>query len=122
MSTVKEPAPGVSRATSTDLAKVKSKAELINGRVVHLMPTSYLPNRVAFESHGAWTTTPKRPDKDFLHRQSRIRPGTYFRPRIILAGCCLLHGAAPRESHAVCFGCTHVFCRSAERERLRRRR
>jgi Uma2 family endonuclease len=48
MSTVKEPAPSVGRATTADLAKVKSKAELINGRVVHLMPTGYLPNRVAF--------------------------------------------------------------------------
>jgi Uma2 family endonuclease len=48
MSTVKEPAPGVGRATTADLAKVKSKAELINGRVVHLMPTGYLPNRIAF--------------------------------------------------------------------------
>jgi Uma2 family endonuclease len=48
MSTVKEPAPGFRRATTADLANIKSKAELIDGRVVHLMPTGHQPNRVAF--------------------------------------------------------------------------
>ena len=33
--------------TLDDLARVESKAELIAGRIVHLMPTSRLPNRVA---------------------------------------------------------------------------
>jgi Uma2 family endonuclease len=31
-----------------DLLKVKGKAELIGGRIVHLMPTGRRPNRVAF--------------------------------------------------------------------------
>ena len=54
MSTVKESAPS-SRATIGDLAKVEGKAELIDGRVVNLMPTGYLPNRVAFRIARAWT-------------------------------------------------------------------
>jgi len=35
-------------ATLEDLARVDGKAELIGGRIVHLMPTGRLPNRVAF--------------------------------------------------------------------------
>jgi Uma2 family endonuclease len=35
-------------ATLADLAKVEGKAELIDGRIVHLMATGHLPNRVAF--------------------------------------------------------------------------
>lgn len=35
------------RATIDDLYKVDGKAELINGRIVHLMPTGRVPNRVA---------------------------------------------------------------------------
>jgi Uma2 family endonuclease len=34
-------------ATLDDLQRVEGKAELIAGRIVHLMPTGYLPNRVA---------------------------------------------------------------------------
>ncbi len=48
MSTVTGAAPTSARATAADLAKVEGKAELIDGRVVHLMATGYLPNRVAF--------------------------------------------------------------------------
>jgi Uma2 family endonuclease len=36
------------RATLTDLAKVTDKAELIDGRIVHIMPTGYRPGRIAF--------------------------------------------------------------------------
>lgn len=35
------------RATLQDLYRVKEKAELIGGRIVHLMPTGRKPNRVA---------------------------------------------------------------------------
>jgi Uma2 family endonuclease len=35
------------RATLDDLLKVEGKAELIDGKVVHYMPTGHLPNRVA---------------------------------------------------------------------------
>jgi Uma2 family endonuclease len=35
-------------ATLDDLARVKGKAELIAGRIVHLMPTGRTPHRVAF--------------------------------------------------------------------------
>jgi Uma2 family endonuclease len=48
MSTVTNSAPSSARATTADLAKAEGKAELIDGRVVHLMATGYLPNRVAF--------------------------------------------------------------------------
>jgi len=34
-------------ATLDDLRRVEGKAELIAGRIVHLMPTGYKPNRVA---------------------------------------------------------------------------
>ena len=34
-------------ATLDDLQRVDGKAELVAGRIVHLMPTGYLPNRVA---------------------------------------------------------------------------
>lgn len=36
-------------ATLDDLYRVESKAELISGRIVHLMPTGRMPNRVAFQ-------------------------------------------------------------------------
>jgi Uma2 family endonuclease len=36
------------RATIDDLYRVEGKAELIGGRVVHLMPTGHKPNKVAF--------------------------------------------------------------------------
>ena len=50
MSTVTGSAPGSARATAADLAKVDGKAELIDGRVVHLMAFSapantLMPNR-----------------------------------------------------------------------------
>ena len=48
MSTVANSATSPVRATISDLEKVEGKAELIDGRVVHYMPTGYLPNRVAF--------------------------------------------------------------------------
>ena len=35
------------KATLDDLHRVEGKAELISGRIVHLMPTGYKPNRVA---------------------------------------------------------------------------
>jgi Uma2 family endonuclease len=35
------------RATLDDLARTPGKAELIGGRIVHLMPTGHLPNRIA---------------------------------------------------------------------------
>lgn len=35
------------RATLADLAQVRSKAELIDGRIVSLMPTGFLPSRIA---------------------------------------------------------------------------
>jgi Uma2 family endonuclease len=35
------------RATLVDLSRVEGKAELIAGRIVHLMPTGFLPNLVA---------------------------------------------------------------------------
>ncbi len=35
-------------ATLDDLLKVKEKAELIGGRIVHLMPTGRRPSRIAF--------------------------------------------------------------------------
>jgi Uma2 family endonuclease len=35
------------RATLDDLMKVSGKAELIHGRIVHIMPTGYLPGRTA---------------------------------------------------------------------------
>jgi Uma2 family endonuclease len=35
------------RATLDDLRRVKEKAELINGRIVRIMPTGHLPNLVA---------------------------------------------------------------------------
>jgi Uma2 family endonuclease len=34
-------------ATLDDLRRVDGKAELISGRIIHLMPTGYKPNRVA---------------------------------------------------------------------------
>src|ERR1700722_11550468 len=39
--------PTTRPATLDDLAKVDGKAELIDGRIVHQMPTGHLPNRVA---------------------------------------------------------------------------
>ena len=41
--------PLTTRATLDDLARVAGKAELIRGRVVHLMPTGDLPSDVANE-------------------------------------------------------------------------
>jgi Uma2 family endonuclease len=41
------PATAPARATLADLALTPGKAELIGGRIVLLMPTGYLPNRVA---------------------------------------------------------------------------
>jgi Uma2 family endonuclease len=38
---------GPPRATIDDLYKIDGKAELINGRIVHFMPTGRLPNRAA---------------------------------------------------------------------------
>ena len=35
------------KATLQDLARVPGKAELIGGRIVHFMPTGFLPNRIA---------------------------------------------------------------------------
>lgn len=40
-------------ATLEDLARVDGKAELIGGRIVHLMPTGFLPNRVAARIFGS---------------------------------------------------------------------
>ncbi len=48
MSTVTNSLTSPARATISDLEKVEGKAELIDGRVVHYMPTGHLPNRVAF--------------------------------------------------------------------------
>ena len=45
MSTTSTPASG--RATLADLASTPGKAELIGGRIVHLMPTGLRPNLVA---------------------------------------------------------------------------
>ncbi len=39
----------ITRATLDDLYRVEGKAELINGRIVHLMPTGDLPSDVANE-------------------------------------------------------------------------
>jgi Uma2 family endonuclease len=39
----------VRRATLDDLLKVDGKAELIDGRIVHLMPTGHEPNQIAGE-------------------------------------------------------------------------
>src|SRR5215210_272451 len=36
-------------ATLADLARTPGKAELIGGRIVHLMPTGYRPNLIAGE-------------------------------------------------------------------------
>jgi Uma2 family endonuclease len=41
------PSTTTRRATLADLAKVPGKAELIDGRIVHLMATGHRPNRVA---------------------------------------------------------------------------
>lgn len=41
-----KPSPPI-RATVDDLARTPGKAELINGRIVHMLPTGYRPNRVA---------------------------------------------------------------------------
>ena len=41
------PSTTVRRATLDDLMKVSGKAELIDGRIVELMPTGYRPNRIA---------------------------------------------------------------------------
>ncbi|HEX8201066.1 MAG TPA: Uma2 family endonuclease [Isosphaeraceae bacterium] len=40
--------PTSTRATLADLARTPGKAELIGGRIVHLMPTGHRPNRIAF--------------------------------------------------------------------------
>lgn len=40
---------GSQRATIDDLYRVEGKAELIDGRIVHYMPTGDLPSSVAFE-------------------------------------------------------------------------
>jgi hypothetical protein len=40
-------APRTTDATLDDLRQVKSKAELIAGRIVHLMPTGFRPGQVA---------------------------------------------------------------------------
>jgi Uma2 family endonuclease len=45
MSAASPPAPA--RATLADLARTPGKAELIGGRIVHLMPTGLRPNLVA---------------------------------------------------------------------------
>lgn len=37
------------RATLDDLLRVDGKAELIGGRIVHLMPSGFTPSQVAFE-------------------------------------------------------------------------
>src|SRR4051794_30297615 len=39
---------GQRRATVADLARTPGKAELIDGSIVHQMPTGYWPNQVAF--------------------------------------------------------------------------
>src|SRR5437763_1280085 len=39
--------PATIPATLDDLYRIDGKAELIGGRIVHLMPTGRLPNRVA---------------------------------------------------------------------------
>jgi Uma2 family endonuclease len=43
---VKSPPP-TTRATLSDLERTKEKAELINGRIVFLMPTGFQPSRVS---------------------------------------------------------------------------
>jgi Uma2 family endonuclease len=48
VSTLPPPAPS-RPATLDDLAQVEGKAELINGRIVPLMPTGHLPNQIAGE-------------------------------------------------------------------------
>jgi len=35
------------RATIADLERTREKAELVNGRIIHLMPTGYLPGRIS---------------------------------------------------------------------------
>jgi hypothetical protein len=45
MNAVSPPAPA--RETLADLARTPGKAELIGGRIVHLMPTGLRPNLVA---------------------------------------------------------------------------
>ena len=41
------PPTAPARATLADLARISDKAELIGGRIVHLMPTGYRPNQIA---------------------------------------------------------------------------
>ena len=58
------------RATIDDLLKTEGKGELIGGRVVRLMPTGFLPNRIAASS-------------DTIRRSSimdlfAMSPGRYF--------------------------------------------
>ncbi len=51
------------RATVDDLLAIEGKAELIGGRIVHLMGTGYRPNRVAgrcFRSLDDWAETTGR--------------------------------------------------------------
>src|SRR4051794_39609250 len=41
--------PTSARATLADLARTPGKAELIGGRIVHLMPTGHRPNQIVGE-------------------------------------------------------------------------
>src|SRR3954449_11972960 len=47
MSVTPSTSTAAARATLADLARTSGKAELIGGRIVHLMPTGHRPNRVA---------------------------------------------------------------------------
>src|SRR5260370_33604869 len=65
MATVAQP-----RATLDDLYRTEGKAELIGGRIVHLMPTGYAPNLIAGNISARWREYAKKSGKGagFYHQ------------------------------------------------------
>ena len=84
-------------ATLDDLHRVEGKAELIDGRIVPLMPTGRHPNRIAFriakslDSHAEETGQ----GEAYTDNMGFAVPEALLRPRIVLAGASYYSGPFP---------------------------
>ena len=104
-------------ATLDDLMRVEGKAELIGGRIVHLMSTA-ISLIVAFEIAVSLATCQATGVGAGLHRRHRLRRPAAARPPVLLARCRILRRAAAADDALHPRG-PDVRRRGPQRERLR---
>ena len=93
----------VQRATLDNLYRTPGKAELIGGRIVEYMATGVRPSEVASNIYRQPAAArPTDQARQMLYRRPRLcRPGTAFRPRVLLPGRFLLRRPTACQSDAL---------------------